>query len=563
MKKEDLIKDIKDFRVFAKKYLKIKDKKGSVVPFIINTAQEIVLLEIERQISLRVPVRIIVLKARQKGISTLAEAYIFWRTTYRRNRKSAVIAHVRDATDNLWDMTNRYYKNVPSYLQPKLKHQNAKELSFELIESEMIFWTAETGDVGSSHTVQDLHASELSKWRDAKTSLVAVLQTIPDEPNTLVIMESTAKGFGDEFYNRWQMAKKKESNYVAIFLSWLIDDEYTLAFKSEEEKQLFMGTLDEIEQGLVAKGATPEHLNWRRKIGLPDKCGGDPDKFKEEYPSDDIEAFLTSGRPRFKTSVCKTNLDNSKEPLKVGYLEYTDEFKTAVRFTESPEGYVKLYAPPVVSPYEHYVYASGWDVSEGLEQGDYCVGKVLDRRTNNVILTWHGHIDPDLLATEQHKVNLYLGKKVYFCTEINNHGITVVNGAYKLNLNQYYREVFSTGTTVEKEILGFKTTGETRPFIINDLNEWIRDGLFTDYEKEFWEETLTFVINSKGKAQAQGKDKDPGIKCFDDRVLAAALMIKCHLWLPNYFREVEPEPDAAKIARKTEYSEESVSDYTF
>ena len=81
----------------------------------------------------------------------------------------------------------------------------------------------------------------------------------------------------------------------------------------------------------------------------------------------------------------------------------------------------------------------------------------------NVFCSWHGHIDPDLLAEEQKKISVYLQGDITFCTKINNHGITVVNQATKLNLNQYFREKFYEGFEEPKmKEYGFKTTSNTR-----------------------------------------------------------------------------------------------------
>ena len=124
----DLEKVIGDFRLFCGKHLKIKDKKGKIVPFILNRAQEVVLLVIERLIQLGLPIRLIVLKARQKGISTLIEAFIFWRTSYHRNRKAAVIAHENDATNNQLSMCNRYYTNLHPDLQVPKKWEDRKSV---------------------------------------------------------------------------------------------------------------------------------------------------------------------------------------------------------------------------------------------------------------------------------------------------------------------------------------------------------------------------------------------------------------------------------------------------
>jgi len=129
---------LKNFRNFAKEYLKIKDKRGEIIPFKLNIAQERVLQQkIEEQIAEGVPVRALILKARQKGISTLFEAYIFWRTTFQYYRKAAIVGHKVDATNNLYAMTKRYFKYLPESLKPEVEASNEKGIKYGRLESEI------------------------------------------------------------------------------------------------------------------------------------------------------------------------------------------------------------------------------------------------------------------------------------------------------------------------------------------------------------------------------------------------------------------------------------------
>ena len=169
----------------------------------------------------------------------------------------------------------------------------------------------------------------------------------------------------------------------------------------------------------------------------------------------------------------------------------------------------------------------------------------MDRRTHEVILTWQGHIDVALLAEELYKIQLFLGNKVHFCIERNNSGRTVVVNGWTLGLNQYYQRNFTKGYEVlSSGELGFNTNVKTRDPLLDNLAEWIRENGFIEEEKETWSECMTFVYNKAGKRTAQGKDKNPGTKCYDDRVLALGLMFECHAWLPAYFVDVLPEPIA-------------------
>ena len=548
---------LQNFPKFAKKYLRIKDKKGEIVPLRLNIAQKKVLDKIDVQIQKKEPIRALILKARQKGISTLFEAYIFWRTTFQFHRKAAIVGHKVDATNNLYAMTKRYFKYLPKSLKPEVEASNEKVLRYGILESEIKLYTAESGDVGSSDTIQDLHLTEVAKWRDPKTSLTALLQTVPDQPNTLVIMETTAKGIGGEFYDRWQTAKAGESNYIPIFLSWLIDDEYTLKFRDEDERYKLENSLDDIEYGLIGAGATMEHLNWRRRIGLPDKCGNDTDQFKQEYPSNDLECYISSGSPVFDTGKCYINLQYAEKfkPV-VGNLDWVNDQEypsnDKVVFRPNERGYVKLYKEIKIEDKEHYRFAAGVDIAEGLAQGDYSVCSVLDRKNDEICLIWHGHTDADLFAEELYKIYVFLEKKIFFEIE-SNFGDGVVKNLYHLGGKIKHGQTFEKGYPTDSAGLGFKTTGKSKKTIMEDLNEWIREGLFISNEKEFWAETLRFVRDERGRMGAQGKETDPSTKSFDDRVIAYALMIRCSLWMPNYFEEVPKVRVAREFVREMEY----------
>lgn len=550
-----------NFRVFAAKYLKIKNKKAQIVPFILNKPQEIVLSKLESQIREGKPIRALILKARQKGISTLIEAYIFWRTSYKYHRSSAIVSHEAKSTDHLYGMFVRYYDNLPDPLKPELDKKNEKGLIYGGLDSFIRCWTAGSGDVASSYTLLDLHLSEVAKWSDAKTTLTSLLQTVPDHNDTMVVMETTAKGIGGEFYDRWQIAKSGESNYLPIFLSWLLDDEYTLPFTDEDDKYRFERNLDDIEINLKESGATLEHLHWRKKIGLPDKCGNDVDQFRQEYPSNDIEAFIASGSPVFDQKKCYIYFTEAQKfkPI-IGNLEFKG--KDDVIFVENERGYIKLFdkeliQPNEISDLEIYRFANGADVAEGLAQGDYSVNATWDKKKDHVAMLWRGHIDPDLFGEELHKINLFQKKKGFFNIERNNHGLTTIKRAYREGIKLYHNQSFEKGYPTDTGKIGFTTTSKSKFEVINDLNEWIREAILDSKDEQFWSEALRFVRNEKGQMQAQGKDTDVTVKSFDDTVISYALMIRCAMWMPNFKVGKEKEPVSRPFIEEEIYADEA------
>ena len=544
-----------NFRLFAPKFLKIKTKKGQIVPFKFNSAQLHILEIIERLEAEGKPLRLIILKARQMGISTLMQAYIFHKLLITPNMKCMTLAHEFNASSNLFDMYKRYYDYLPEPMKPSLEASNQKKVKYSKLQSENKIDTAEKGEVGRSDNLQYAHITELAFYRDASNTLVSMLQMCMDAK--LVAIESTANGIGGEFYNRWQDAKAGLSDYTPIFLSWLDFPDYKKECDART-KNIIRLSLTDREQRLIEKGASYEQLLWRRRT-IKNECGGSEDKFAQEYPSDDMEAFITSGRPVFNVQICKKNFDSAQPPLRIGNLEEVeiDGVKT-VEFVENEKGYISIYKEIEFDEYDHYVYVGGCDVAEGLEQGDYSVIPIMDRRDNEIAIVWHGHIDPDLLAYEQWKLQQFLKGDIYFGTERNNHGLTTITQAYKLGVNQYYQEDFEKGGYPEStEKIGWRTDLKTKPIVINQLNEWIREGYFTCNDKGFWAETLTFVRNGRGQMSAQNKDKDSSAKCFDDRVMSMAIMLAVNEWMPSYYRK-EPEHIPYFFKKKKQQSEISI-----
>lgn len=540
---------ISKFSVYAETCLMIKDKKGQIVPFRLNNAQKIIDEIIENDLAKGKPLRYIILKARQEGVSTYFEGRVYHRQANNINRKAIIVGHEAKAATNLFNIFKTYHEHIDEYFEPSILHSNEKKLSFGVLRSEIEIASAESREsLGRSSTNQDLHATEVGFWPGAEESMLALLQTIPDEPNTLVAIESTANGIGGWFYDTWQGAMNGENDFTPIFLAWFHLPEYEKVFDDEDEKERLKISLSEYEKDLINRfNLTLEQINWYRYT-LRNKCGNDKDRMKQEYPSTPEEAFITSGRPVFDIKICYKNYLESHNPMWQGNLEYvlsdTGE-PLDVKFIPNPKGYLKIYERFEISDNEEYRFAAGCDVAEGLAQGDYSVIKIYDRKTKTFPITWHGHIDPDLLAIEQHKLQLFLKDKWFINTERNNHGLTTIVGAYKLGVSQKYQQNFTKGYEIKgNQELGFKTNLATKPVLINNLSEAIRDHLFDDQEQEFWSETMTFVRNEKGHMQAQDKDKNPGIKCFDDRVIASALAIDCSIWMPNYYvEEVDNLPE--------------------
>lgn len=278
-----------DFAHYAIRCLRIRTKAGAIEPLTLNRAQEYIHERLEAQREKTGKVRALILKGRQQGCSTLIGGRFYWRVSHRKGCQVFILTHEQSATDNLFAMANRYHEHCPELVRPTTGAANAKELNFPLLDSGYQVGTAGTKAVGRSKTIQLFHGSEVAFWPHAASHFAAVIQAVPDLPDTEIILESTANGVGGEFHERWQQAEAGIGDYEAIFVPWFWQDEY------RRPADGFTADDEETEYGRV-HGLDVEQLAWRRAKIAELK---DPLLFKQEYPATAAEAFQTTGHDSF------------------------------------------------------------------------------------------------------------------------------------------------------------------------------------------------------------------------------------------------------------------------
>jgi hypothetical protein len=283
-----------DFQHYASKCLRIrpKDPRLGLQPFILNEPQAYVHKRLEEQRRTTGKVRALILKGRQEGISTYVGGRFYHRVTHSRGVSCYILTHEQKATDNLFGMAVRYHENCPPLVRPSTGAANAKELMFDKLDSGYAIGTAGTKAVGRSNTFQLFHGSEVAFWPNAKDHFAGVVQTVPDLPETEIILESTANGVGNEFHTRWQEAEAGQGDYIAVFVPWFWLNEYRkelpTGFKLDEDERTYQ----------EAYGLDLEQMAWRRAKII--ELGSDGAVlFKQEYPATAAEAFQFTGHDAF------------------------------------------------------------------------------------------------------------------------------------------------------------------------------------------------------------------------------------------------------------------------
>ena len=189
-----------DFKYYAKRTLKIKEKNGSIAPFVFNAAQIYLNKILDDQLSTLGYVRVLIVKGRQQGCSTLIGARFYWKATRLGGKNVFILSHESETTKKLFRMVERYYELSPESAKPETKIANRRELEFKAIGSEYAVGTAGNENVGRGGTVQLFHGSEVAFWEKTQGIKTGILQSVPDMPGTEVILDSTANGMSNDFY---------------------------------------------------------------------------------------------------------------------------------------------------------------------------------------------------------------------------------------------------------------------------------------------------------------------------------------------------------------------------
>lgn len=532
-----------DFYRYAKGNLYIRDKDASIVKFEPNIAQRALIERVVYLLENKLPIRIIVLKARQMGLSTAIEALIYWYTTTHKNVTAAIIAHEDPASRNLYNMFKRYYDNSNPLFKPNRKYDTRSDLTFGLqdkdgneigLNSVIKTATAKNAGAGRSDTIQLVHGSEVAFWDNGEELVGSLMQTVPRRPGTMIFLESTANGRGNFFSKMWEKSIKGDSVFETFFFPWWIQDEYEIEgdeiteFAPDEQD-----IVDIMREGMKIGGKlykVPEDriqpkIRFRRYKER--EFVAKPELLLQEYPSTPHEAFIASGSTVFNVKAL-AHMEKLVKETKTYSIHDNDSREPYV--TEDTNAKLKIWDMPELG--EEYVI--GADVAEGIEGGDFSVADVIRQRDMKTVARLRtDRLDPDEFAHVLDKMGRFYNFAL-IGPEINNHGLAVVQRLRDLFYSNLYKretgldEVFETSTTK----FGWKTTTITKPLAVDYLAEAIREGLVKDEDIVFIEEAFSYVRDEKGRTNAEAGT-------HDDTVMAKAIALQLWDWSANNKKELK------------------------
>jgi hypothetical protein len=541
-----------DLALYARKCLKIRTKKAQIIPFRFNRAQVIVNAKIAAQRRATGRVRVIILKARQLGMSTLIAARNFRRVQLTQNIEALIIADEKKRGHKLFQIYERFDKHLPTELKPMkrftqkhthLVYDNPTEGSpLPGLGSQLFVETAKDAAAGRASTIQLLHVSELAFWDHPEDVWLSLVQAVPDDDSEIII-ESTANGVGDFFHAMWELAEAGENGYLPIFLPWWIHEEYTLPVTPEETEEI-LATEDPYEQMCMEVGfeyegevhkLTPEQLAWRRRK-IREAFQGDERLFRQEYPATPDEAFLAAGAGFFDED--KLNAYR-RVALKAKRYTLIDDKKGGVGMVPAEKGYLRVWKDP--DPDGFYVIfadtATGRQVSARdygaseltYERGgrDFSSADVYDVRSRSYVAQLHGRMAPEVFAKDlfrlgylytSQKEGLTIRKPALMGVERNHSSGETVLRKLKDDLkypNLYYHRQINRRNNRVTIMLGWITNLETRMPMLDELAQVIRDETIEYPNPDGIREMFSFVRGEDGRPAAQDG-------AHDDRVISAA-----------------------------------------
>jgi len=486
---------------FFEECLKIypKDASLGLIPLVLNSAQEKVLEDFERQMKDIGYVRSIISKYRQAGFSTISSAYIFHRSLFYGNTRSVVISLDKPTTESIFSMSQTFWNELPEDMQPELDKSNVREMSFKKNGSKYRVWTAGAENPGRGTTNTCLLADEAAFWQNGERILAGMFQSIALLPGSIIIINSTSNGAQGVYYDLWNKAERGEGVFKPLFVPWHLQDEYRLDSPDGFE-------LTPEEEGMKKEyGLDNAQIYWRR-IKISETSTS---TFKQEYPFTAEESFIQSGSSVFSKEILDKYITSSPQSIR----DFNEPFSS---FDESSEGALKIWEAPV----KDQKYLIGADVALGV-RGDYSVATVMNKDREVCAVYRNNKIDP----VRYGKMLFYLGRwynNALICPESNSVGLATVQQLYGMNYPNLYQQR-KTANTASDNInhLGFKTTVSTRPPIVSNLRRMIEDEDIMIPCEMIIGELRSFIVTEGGKAEASTGH-------YDDMVMSLAITCEAY-----------------------------------
>ena len=510
-----------------------KDRTTARLGDVMNYAQLDFIKEVERQINEQGSVRIIVLKARQLGISTIIEAIIFALSMLYKSYQSLIVSHESDSAEHILTMTKRYWNTYPFKRFHDEQYNGRKQLAWSDLESNIVIATAKNTGAGRSKTLHALHASEVAFWDNPEELITGLRQAIPSQGITMIFYESTANGVGNFFHKTWEEAVAKRSEFAPKFYPWHQHPEYIAHYIPRGQHERYSELAPPADKNvqwykeelaLRGMGISEARLLWRR-YAITELCQGDLNKFHQEYPTTPHEAFLSTGRNVFNIN----HLNDHYMPMRprVGVLRRVGN---RVEFKDNPSGPLRVFRFPSADR-SWGIYQIGADPTHTIS-GDKACAQVISRRTLEQVAVLSEHYDPIEFGKQLFLLGEYYNTAC-IAPEKEGPGYATVGHLLGAGYPMVWesQKVDKTPGKVQTDVFGWGTNKATKSmamgFLVNALAQPLQRIGETTYgllihDEATYTELKDYVSDEKGGfCNGEGS-------LFDDRVMALGIGLATH-----------------------------------
>ena len=406
-----------DFPLFARQALKIQIKEQGLVPFKLLPFQSRLHDAAKAQEARRGFIRQIWLKSRQIGSSTLAQGIVFHRTIMNSHFNSIVVAHDIGIAELLFQMSRRFYANLPLELRPTVRHATKQGLVFNTptekvsvlspgLDSKIIVATAKNIHAGAGGTFHAVHLSEAARYPNPEEIETSTLQATGLVKGTVVIIESTARPEGRWFFEMCEMAKKGASPFEFHFEPWTADHTCQIPLDPGEQ----IGPETPYEHQIVRDHLVqPAQLKWRR-LKLAEMRDDEP-LFMREFPISEEEAWMRQDVAIFPLAHRRILREGVAPPRYLGTVS------AGPIVQKSGDGPLLVWEEPEAAS----LYDIGADVALGRDGGDWSVAEVIERKTGRQVAEYRAQLAPSEFADILYWLGLWYNQ-AYLAVERNSIG---------------------------------------------------------------------------------------------------------------------------------------------
>jgi hypothetical protein len=503
----------RSFYYFILKWCWIEDKKNKcAIPFALWPEQVRVLPHII------LAMRLLILKARQLGLTWMVAAYVLWLAWTRPLQLIIVISVNEELSIEFLERVYFIMDRLPEHLKPTIATRNRQVLEIQhnddLVSTIKSLPTTEMGAQSKTPTL--LVLDETSRNRLVAEIYAASLPGIDAAGGRVIVISNSIKTAPGWPWTRgiYTDSMKGENVFERIFMDWR---------------------------------ARPDRPEDFKALKLMD--GMTTEDFSQHYPETEEEAISAIGGAYFSDALAR-HAGAQRKGIRGTIINHDDFWS----FEENSAGLLEVWELPYNERDGYdgrpwlYRYAMGADVSEGLGE-TYSTAYVVDRLTDEIVARMRSNrVDAHHWAEMLFDLSQYYGNAL-ICPERTGAGQTTVKRLRELNANLYLRvKADKLGKGEVTKIYGWEETRNSKQELAGDLRAWMKtcplipDAILID-------ECSTFILREDGSlGHEDGK--------FDDCVMGAGTALQASKFIP---RSPEKVPEAPPLRREPRNLDETAA----